>query len=254
MNKKYLMNGFAALALIASVSSCTKDVTTMSQSEIDSKAKENAELQLGFTIPDGQSWVMASQVTANITVNGDYGANYTVTIYENNPFTSDNTGVVLGSTEVKSGDVATFDFTCPNEAEMVFAAIKDEKGYTYVKPVAVKDGKVEAVFGDEASGSRAMRAASSTNSHVDIPTGASKSTIEAQCAAILAKSVELNSNNNGYNGNNFHSVNAEYQQDASTDWQQVLKGYYVNYNPDYVVNYKISTEYSGLVTHLPTAG
>ena len=170
MNKKYLMNGFAALALIASVSSCTKDVTTMSQSEIDSKAKENAELQLGFTIPDGQSWVMASQVTANVTVNGDYGTNYTVTIYENNPFTSDNTGVVLGSTEVKSGDVATFDFTCPNDAEMVFAAIKDEKGYTYVKPVAVKDGKVEAVFGDEAAGSRAMRAASATNSHVDIPT------------------------------------------------------------------------------------
>lgn len=170
MNKKYLMNGFAALALIASVSSCTKDVTTMSQSEIDSKAKENAELQLGFTIPDGQSWVMASQVTANVAVNGDYGTNYTVTIYENNPFTSDNTGVVLGSAEVKSGDVATFDFTCPNEAEMVFAAIKDEKGYTYVKPVAVKDGKVEAVFGDEAAGSRAMRAASATNSHVDIPT------------------------------------------------------------------------------------
>ena len=170
MNKKYLMNGFAALALIASVSSCTKDVTTMSQSEIDSKAKENAELQLGFTIPDGQSWVMASQVTANVAVNGDYGTNYTVTIYENNPFTSDNTGVVLGSAEVKSGEVATFDFTCPNEAEMVFAAIKDEKGYTYVKPVAVKDGKVEAVFGDEAAGSRAMRAASATNSHVDIPT------------------------------------------------------------------------------------
>lgn len=170
MNKKYLMNGFAALALIASVSSCTKDVTTMSQSEIDSKAKENAELQLGFTIPDGQSWVMASQVTANVAVNGDYGTNYIVTIYENNPFTSDNTGVVLGSTEVKSGEVATFDFTCPNEAEMVFAAIKDEKGYTYVKPVTVKDGKVEAVFGDEAAGSRAMRAASATNSHVDIPT------------------------------------------------------------------------------------
>lgn len=170
MNKKYLMNGFAALALIASVSSCTKDVTTMSQSEIDSKAKENAELQLGFTIPDGQSWVMASQVTANVAVNGDYGTNYTVTIYENNPFTSDNTGVVLGSTEVKSGEVATFDFTCPNDAEMVFAAIKDEKGYTYVKPVTVKDGKVEAVFGDEAAGSRAMRAASATNSHVDIPT------------------------------------------------------------------------------------
>lgn len=159
MNKKYLMNGFAALALIASVSSCTKDVTTMSQEEIDVKAKENAELQLGFTIPDGQSWVMASQVTANVAVNGDYGANYTVTIYENNPFI-DNTGVVLGSTEVKSGDVATFDFTCPNSLYGAFAAIKDEKGYTYVKPVSIIDGKIETTFGgDAAAGSRTMRSA-----------------------------------------------------------------------------------------------
>ncbi len=159
MNKKYLMNGFAALALVASVSSCTKDVTAMSQEEIDVKAKENAELQLGFTIPDGQSWVMASQVTANVTVNGDYGANYTVTIYENNPFI-DNTGVVLGSTEVKSGEVATFDFTCPNSLYGAFAAIKDEKGYTYVKPVSIIDGKIETTFGgDAAAGSRTMRSA-----------------------------------------------------------------------------------------------
>ena len=53
---------------------------------------------------------------------------------------------------------------------MVFAALKDEKGYTYVKPATVKNGKVEVVFGENAAGSRAMRTASSTNSHVDIPT------------------------------------------------------------------------------------
>ncbi len=170
MNKKYLMNGFAALALVASVSSCTKDVTTMSQGEIDAKAKENAELQLGFSIPDGQTWNMASQVTANVTVNGDYGANYTVSIYEENPFQNNNHATVLGKAEVVSGGTATINITCPNASTMLFAAIKDEKGYTYVKPVAVKDGKVEAVFGDEAAGSRAMRAASATNSHVDIPT------------------------------------------------------------------------------------
>jgi len=162
MNKKYLMNGFAALALVASVSSCTKDVTTMSQGEIDAKAKENAELQLGFSIPDGQTWNMASQVEANVTVNGDYGANYTVTIYENNPFIN-NTGVVLGKAEVTSGGTATFDFTCPNNLYSVFAAIKDEKGYTYVKPVAISNGKIETTFGGDApAGARSMRSARSS--------------------------------------------------------------------------------------------
>lgn len=160
MNKKYLMNGFAALALVASVSSCTKDVTTMSQGEIDAKAKENAELQLGFSIPDGQTWDMASQVEANVTVNGDYDANYTVTLYENNPFAS-QAAVVLGKAEVKSGSTANINFTCPNSVMGVFAAIKDKKGYSYVKPVAIVDGKIEASFtfpGNTAS-VRSMRSA-----------------------------------------------------------------------------------------------
>lgn len=162
MNKKYLMNGFAALALVASVSSCTKDVTTMSQGEIDAKAKENAELQLGFSIPDGQTWDMASQVEANVTVNGDYGANYTVTIYENNPFIN-NTGVVLGKAKVTSGGTATFDFTCPDNLYSAYAAIKDEKGYTYVKPVDISNGKIETTFGGDApAGARSMRSARSS--------------------------------------------------------------------------------------------
>ena len=142
----------------------------MSQGEIDTKSKENAELQLGLSIPEGQTWSMASQVEANVTVNGDYGANYTVSIYEENPFTNNNHATVLGKADVVSGGTATISFTCPNASTIVFAAIKDAKGYTYVKPVAVENGKVEAVFGDVASGSRSLRAASATNSHVDIPT------------------------------------------------------------------------------------
>ena len=61
MIKKYLMNGLAALAIVAGISSCTKDVTAMSPVDEAQKAKENAELQLGFEIPDGQTWDMASR-------------------------------------------------------------------------------------------------------------------------------------------------------------------------------------------------
>lgn len=161
MNKKYLMKGLAALALVAGFTSCVKDVDGSSSSSVDEeqKAKENAELQLGFMIPDNQTWDMASQVTANVTVNGDYGAKYTVTIYENNPFIN-NKAVVLGKADVTSGSTAVFDFTCPNSTVSAFAAIKDAKGYSYVKPVAIVDGKIETTFGgDAAAGSRAMRAA-----------------------------------------------------------------------------------------------
>ncbi len=162
MNKKYLMRGFAALALVAGFSSCVKDVDGASQKEIDDQSKENAEMQLGITIPDGQTWDMASKVEANVTVNGDYGANYVVSIYENNPFIN-NTAVVLGKAEVTSGGTAIIDFTCPDAKKSVFVALKDEKGYSYVKPAAVVDGKVETTFGGEqAAGARSMRAARSS--------------------------------------------------------------------------------------------
>ena len=153
------MRGFAALALVAGFSSCVKDVDGTSQKEIDDRSKENAEMQLGISIPDGQTWDMASQVEANVTVNGDYGAKYTVSIYENNPFIN-NTAVVLGKAETVSGGTASTSFTCPDATKTVFVAIKDEKGYSYVKPAAVVDGKIETTFGGEAAaGARSMRAA-----------------------------------------------------------------------------------------------
>ncbi len=164
MNKKYLMKGMAALALLAGFSSCVKDVDGSSSGiNEEQKAKENAELQLGFRIPDGQTWDMASQVEANVTVNGDYDANYTVTLYENNPFIN-NKGVVLGKTEVKSGNTATIKFSCPNSVQTVFAAIKDSKGYSYVKPVAISNGKIETSFGGDGTASaRTMRSARSSD-------------------------------------------------------------------------------------------
>ena len=170
MNKKYLMNGFAALALVATVSSCVKDVDGVSATEQEAAGKENAELQLGLQIPEGQTWDMAAQTTAIVTVNGDYGVNYVVNIYEQNPFTNGNQATILGRSNVKSGDTTEFQFTCPNYLKTVFAAIKDEKGYTYVKPAIVENGEVKVLFGDATASSRVLRAASATNSHVDIPT------------------------------------------------------------------------------------
>lgn len=161
MNKKYLMKGMAALALLAGFSSCVKDVdggSRVSPEDTDKTLKEVASLNYGLNIPDGQTWDMTSQVTANVTVNGDYNANYIVNIYEENPFIN-NKGTVLGRATVKSGNTANFTFTCSNGMTNAFAAIKDEKGYTYVKPVAIVNGKIEATFAhSDVSGSRSLRA------------------------------------------------------------------------------------------------
>ena len=169
MNKKYLMNGFAALALVAGISSCTKDVTAVSQSEIEAAAKENAEQALGITIPDNQDWTMASQANAAITVNGNYGENYTVTIYENNPF-ADATAVVLGKVDVTAGETARFTFTCPNALRSAFAAIKDEKGYSYVKPVVINNNTVVTSFGGDDAPSSARRGAAKRGAADDFVT------------------------------------------------------------------------------------
>ncbi len=160
MNKKYLMNGLAALAIVAGFSSCVKDVEgSTSQEDTSLTLKEQAALQYGLEIPDGQTWDMATQVTANVTVNGDYGAKYTVSIYENNPFIN-NTAVLLGRAETVSGGTASTSFTCPNATKSVFVAIKDAKGYSYVKPAVVVDGKIETTFGGDGTASaRTMRSA-----------------------------------------------------------------------------------------------
>ena len=68
MNKKYLMKGLAALAIVAGISSCVKDVDGVNPADQEKAAKENAELQLGLNIPEGQSWNMSTQVTANVNV------------------------------------------------------------------------------------------------------------------------------------------------------------------------------------------
>ena len=198
MNKKYLMKGFAALALIAGFSSCVKDVEGVDPVEQEAAGKENAELQLGLTIPDGQTWDMASQVTATVTVNGDYGANYIVNIYENNPFIN-NSATILGRASVVSGGTAEFTFTCPKSVVSAFAAIKDEKGYTYVKPVAVVNDKIETTFGGEsAAGSRSLRAA--RRSAADDATIATRTMPDL--SAYIDDAVAITTENNTTNPSN----------------------------------------------------
>ena len=168
--KKYLMMAVAGLAF----ASCNKMDNSGPQRASDAETFSNAEKALGVTIDPNQSWNMTQEVVANIPVNGFYGAKYVVTIYDQNPLTG-NAVTVLGRTTVTSGQTANFKFTAPKGLVGVFAAIKDEKGYTYTKPAVIADGMVETAFGgsNAASAPSFTRAATVTRGAADdftIPT------------------------------------------------------------------------------------
>ncbi len=157
MNKKFLIKGFAALALVVSISSCTKDVTAMSQGEINTKSKENAELQLGLSIPNGQTWDMASQVTANIAVNLGLDQSYTVGIYDKNPLYNKNAKYYTLK-EVHEGGTLNTSLTIPSNQSMVYITVYDSKNRSVVHTAHVENGQINANIGAGAAGSRSMRA------------------------------------------------------------------------------------------------
>ena len=165
MDKKYLMNGLAALAIVAGISSCTKDVTAMSPVDEAQKAKENAELQLGFVIPDGQTWDMASQVTANVSVNLGLDQEYTVGIYDKNPL-YDSSAKFFAMETVKEGKALSTSFTLPNSLEKVYVATYDSKNRSVVNTVDVKNGQIVANIGG-ASAAATSRAAENASVYPD---------------------------------------------------------------------------------------
>ena len=169
MKKKYLMNAVAVLALGLTAASCSKDLD-ISKADIVG----NAETALGVKIAPDHDWIMTQMVEANISVNGDYQANYDLVVYANNPFI-ENRGTVLGTAFVVSGSTAKFSFSAPSSLIVVYVALKDEKGYTYLKPAVINDGKLETSFGGNVSASAPSftRAAAVTRGAADdftIPT------------------------------------------------------------------------------------
>lgn len=159
MDKKYLMKSMAALMLVASVSSCVSEVDEVNQTELNAAIKENAELQLGITIPEGQTWEMSTQVTTDIAINLGLDQSYTVGIYDENPlFNSDAKFYALE--KVNEGEALNTSITLPNAASRVYIAVYDSKLRSVVHAVSVEDGKIVANIGGAMRGA-SMRAVES---------------------------------------------------------------------------------------------
>ena len=159
MNKKYLMKGMAALALLAGFSSCVKDVDSgsrVSPEDTDKTLKEVASLNYGLNIPDGQTWDMTTQVSANVNVNLTPGETYSVAVYANDPI-ADKKGVYLTKGTVKNGGTFTSTFTVSSGAQSFVVGATDSKGITRFTDGTVKNGVLTADFGAKNAASRSMR-------------------------------------------------------------------------------------------------
>lgn len=199
MNKKYLMRGFAALALVAGFSSCVKDVDGISPAEEAEKAKENAELQLGLQIPEGQSWNMSTQVTANVNVSKKAGETYRVTVYSNNPL-ADGKGVFLTRGTINNGETFTGKFTCGSGVKSLYVGLTDSKGYTVYKQAKVENGRLDLTFGGANNSARSLRAAytvgGDTYDFFDLP---SQEELAAAFPSIPTTNIASNDILNNYN-------------------------------------------------------
>lgn len=199
MSKKYLMKGLAALALIVGFTSCVKDVESISPAEEAEKAKENAELQLGLQIPEGQSWNMSTQVTANVNVSKKAGETYRVTVYSNNPL-ADGKGVFLTRGTINNGETFTGKFTCGSGVKSLYVGLTDSKGYTVYKQAKVENGRLDLTFGGANNSARSLRAAytvgGDTYDFFDLP---SQEELAAAFPSIPTTNIASNDILNNYN-------------------------------------------------------
>lgn len=199
MNKKYLMKGLTALALIVGFTSCVKDVEGITPAEEAEKEKENAEINLGLKIPEGQTWEMAEQVTANVNVNKKAGETYRVTVYSNNPL-ADGKGIFLTRGTINNGETFKGKFTCPSGVNSLYVGLTDSKGYTVYKQAKVENGRLDLTFGNVGNGSRSMRAAyqvgNETYESFDIPT---TEELAAAFPSIPTSNVQSTGDLNNYN-------------------------------------------------------
>ena len=158
MNKKYLMNGLAALAIVAGISSCVKDVDGVNPADQEKAAKENAELQLGLTIPEGQTWEMSQQIAANVTVDLNAEETYTVGICDKNPLNYDDAKYyVLKKAE---GGRISATFTAPKGKSDYYVIAYNSKYQAIVNQVNATNGAINANVTRTSGASGTMRSAS----------------------------------------------------------------------------------------------
>ena len=146
MMKMNGVKGLAALAMTAVLAGCHKFDTIEQYRVSEEEALANAELALGFEIDPNQSWSMTSNATANVGIDVDYGENYNVKIFSNDPLV-DGVGYVLAQGEIENGKTFKADFTYPSGKKSLMVGVTNSHGYSFYRTAPVVNGKLDLQIG-----------------------------------------------------------------------------------------------------------
>ena len=168
MKRMYLMKGMAALAFGLVAVSCNKsDIFNPSadQEKNQQEFTENFQKNVmdGKTIDANQTWSTASTLPVKVTVDLNYGEDYTVYFYTSTPLL-DTSARYIGSGTVKSGSTTTVSVTLPAGAATLYAALYDKDSHAICKPFVFNGTESEVVFSNKenTTASNAPRRAVST--------------------------------------------------------------------------------------------
>ena len=159
MNKGFC--GILATVGLLSLGSCVTDDSIRVYTEEEKIQNAIAVLEID-SIDSNQDWRMTAQAKAQITIAGNYGETYAVTIYSNDPL-ADGMGYVLAEGEVESGGTFEASFEYPSADSRLMVGVADHNGYTTYRYVPVVDSLMTAVIGETAearSSARSMAAPS----------------------------------------------------------------------------------------------
>ena len=163
MVKKYLMNGVGVLALGLIVASCSRD-TDFSPAE----ALEHAESVLGVKIDPNQDWKMTQSVTTHITVNKGTGKDYTVYVFDKNPFENED-AVYYTKQTVKDASILDVNLSVPSYLNSLYVSVFDSDDHSFSKNVAIVDEYVTTIFGNSMPDSYLTRSGRRANAGENYP-------------------------------------------------------------------------------------
>lgn len=186
MRKSHSLSLFIPLAVLAAsyiLNSCKDDVFNIE--------KVKATYQDKFPVKDidpQMDWKMTRQVTVDVSVYEDYGVDYTVEIFDRNPFDTDTIPHLLS--EGTANQDLSFHTTidCPNVLSTLYVTRVDPAGRRLMKPVYISNDRLTTSFGSKPE-TRAFSRAATDGSEVALQTMTRPYT-DKEVEAMLAKATE----------------------------------------------------------------
>lgn len=165
MGKSFGLNHLIPLAIIvvgAIFHSCKDDV-------FDEKKVEQT-YQNKFPVKDidpNMDWKMTRTVAVDISVYEDYGIDYTVEIYDRNPYNADTIPHLLAQGTANQDISFRTTIDCPTALSTLYVARADQAGRRTMKPVYISNDKLITSFGSKST-TRSFTRSAITRSEVSL--------------------------------------------------------------------------------------